>query len=110
MHLVRRPKHIITLAVRLTSHHTTLRLNRHAIGTCGIGSTVLDRAGSVEGVLGEGASQGLLARDLLAADEAVYRNSNCAVNVGCVAVFRETHLGESFRNTKDGFKVTDLDD
>lgn len=96
MHLIRRPKHIITLPDRFTLHHTALRLNRHAIGACGIDSTVLDRAGPIEGVLGECASQSLLARDLLATDEAVDGDGDGAVDVGCVAVFRETHLGERF--------------
>ena len=85
MHLVRHPKahqHPI-----LPSHTTLhLRLNGHAIGARGIGSAVLDRAGPVEGVLGKRASQSLLARNLLAADEAVDSDGDSTVNIGGVAV------------------------
>jgi len=63
------------------SHHTLSRLNGHAIRTRGIGSAVPDRAGPVESVLGESASQRLLARDLLAADEAVDCDGDGAVDI-----------------------------
>ena len=59
-------------------------------------------------VLGKGARQRLLAADLLAADKGLYRDCNGTVNVLGRAVLRQAHLAESFRNTHDGFQVTDL--
>ena len=87
MHLVRHP----------TKAHRALYplcLDRHAIRPRGIGSTVLDRAGPVESILGESARQRLLARNLLAADEAVDGDGDGAVDVVCAAVLGQSHLGE----------------
>jgi hypothetical protein len=69
-------------------------LNGHTIRSRGIGSAVPDGTGPVERVLGERARQSLLTRDFLTANEAVDGDSDGAVDVGCVTVFREAHLGE----------------
>jgi hypothetical protein len=70
-------------------------LDGNATRSRGIGPTVLDGSRPVEGVLGEGTSQCLLARDLLAADEAVDGNGDGAIDVVCAAVLGQSHFGES---------------
>lgn len=61
-----------------------------------------------KGVLGKCTRQRLFAADLLAADEGVYGDSNRTVNVLCGTILGQTHLAEGFRDTHDGFKMTDL--
>lgn len=60
-------------------------------------------------ILGKSTRKSLLAADFLATDKRVNRHRNGAVDVLRRAVFGQPHLAESFRNTHNGFKVTDLD-
>jgi hypothetical protein len=76
--------------------NSSLSLDRDSTRPRGIGPALLDSARPVEGVLGERTSQCLLARDLLAADEAVYGNGDGTIDVVCAAVLGQSHLGESF--------------
>ena len=59
-------------------------------------------------VLGKRAGQSLLAADLLAADEALDRDGDGAVNVLGAAVVGEAHAAKSFANADDGLEVANL--
>lgn len=59
-------------------------------------------------VLGKRSRERLLATDLLTADEGVHSHSDRAVDVCCAAVLAQTHFGEGFADTEDGFEMADL--
>ena len=60
-------------------------------------------------IFGKGARESFLAADLLAADERVDRHGNGAIDVLGRDVVGKTHAAESFADTHDGFKMTDLE-
>jgi hypothetical protein len=64
--------------------------------------------GAVERVLGERLGQRLLRADLLGADERVDSDGDGAVDVDGGAVVGKAHFAECFRDTHDGFEMTDL--
>lgn len=59
-------------------------------------------------ILGEGACQGLLAADFLAAHEALDSYSDGAVDVLARDVVRQSHATERFADADDSFQVTNL--
>lgn len=105
--------HFTSHIIMPTSQESIIKLNNLLTHHCGRPPLARRSApflapGACERVLGKGSGEGLLAADLLAADETLDGDGDGAVDVLGGAVFGEAHAAEGFADADDGFEMTDL--